>query len=239
MIEKLSEQFRNLPSWQKNLILFILPILLSGYLWISMIVPLKDEIARLDSKRQDEERSLKILESSLYTDPLESLRKQEEALRQELATKEQELNQLVGSIPTEKDMGKVINYITTLASRSGVTILSLKMGSPQEVTYVVESIDDRKIVRELSGQVTSQQTPTQQQPQQQKTEQSVQAGVTYYKVETSINLTGRFRNIRAFLDGLSKGDFISYPLSISMKNTDGDSVQAELVIIINLKKGGV
>ncbi len=239
MLEKLSEQFKGLPSWQKYLILAILPIALSIYLWSSLILPLRDEVSKLEFKKQEEERALKKLEASLHGDPLEGLRKQEEALKQELASKEQELDQLVGSIPTEKDMGKVVNYITALANRNGVTILSLKIASPQEVTYVVENIGDSKIVKELSTQVSSQQTPTQQKPKQQKTEQKVLTGVTYYKVETSINLTGKFKNIRSFLDGLSQGGFVSYPLSIGMKKTEGESVQAELVIVINLKKGGV
>lgn len=235
MLQKLSEQFKNLPPWQKYLILVILPILLSAYLWSSMILPLKEEVTSLELKKQDEERYIKTLESSIYEERLEDLSRQEETLRQELTLREQELNQLVGSIPTEKDMGRVINYITTLANKNRVNILNLKISSPQEVTYVVENTGSAKIVKELA-QGSSQQTPTQQNTQQQAQEQKTLTGVTYHKVEASISLTGEFKNVRAFLDGLSRAPFVSYPVSIGMRKTEGDLIQAELAIIINLKK---
>lgn len=235
MLEKLSEQFRNLPAWQKYLVLAILPALLSTYLWFSLILPLKEEVSLLESSMYEEEQILKKLEASLHGDPLEHLRKQEEALKRELSLKERELYQLVGSIPTEKDMGTVVNFIANMAKKSGITMFSIKLSSPQEVTYIVENIGEVKIVKELSSQVSTQQPPTQQEPQQ-KVEQRMLMGVTFYKVETTISLVGKFKNIRAFLENLSRGNFVSYPLSINMRKFEGDLLQAELVIVVNLKK---
>ncbi len=229
---KLLEQFNALPPWQRYLLLLALPLILSGYLWFLLLAPLREEVASLENKKNAESQTIQRLKADINPKVIERLKQEEERLKAELEVKQRELDSLVGAIPTQKDMGMVVNTLSNMARKSGVTILNIQFKPPQSTMYVLEEAGGKKVVKESQ--------PQQQQTQQQKQkQQQAPQGVKYYKLETNITLTGTYRSINSFIEGLRKGGFVSYPVDLSITKGEGRLLRAGLTLFIIMREEGV
>ena len=226
-MQKLIEQFRALPPWQRYVLLLGLPIFLIVYIWLMLLSPAMDEVSRLKVEVDNAKADIQRTRASLNPAVLENLRKEEKALEEEYLRKQAELVSLVGEIPTEKDVGKVIANIGRIAKRSKVTILNMQVSEAQRVSYTVVQEGERKVVKELQQQ--------QQQTEQQAQKQQPQEGVSLLKAELKMTLLGDYNSVRAFLDSMRREGIISYPVSLSL-NSEGNRLRAEFVINILMKE---
>ena len=222
-MQKLIEQFKALPPWQRYVLLLVLPLFLIVYIWLMLLSPAMDEVSRLKVEVDNAKADIQRTRASLNPAILENLRREEKALEEEYLRKQAELVSLVGEIPTEKDVGKVIANIGRIAKRSKVTILNMQVSEAQRVSYTVVQEGERKVVKEL-------------QQQQQESQQQPQEGVSLLKAELRITLLGDYNSVRAFLDNMRREGIISYPVSLSL-NSEGNRLRAELVINILMKEG--
>lgn len=236
-MQRLVEQFKTLPPWQRYVLLLILPIVLVVYIWFMLLSPAMDEVSRLRLDVQNARADIERIKASLDPAILENLRKEEEALKEEYIKKQAELVSLVGEIPTERDAGKLIANIGRIARKSKLLILSLQVSAPQKVTYAIYQEGERKSVRELQ-QETQQPAQQAQQAGQQNQQQPTkpQEGVSLLRSEVKLTLLGDYSSVRAFLDGLWREGIISYPASLNL-SSDGSKVKAEMVIYILMKEG--
>ena len=230
-MQKLIEQFRALPPWQRYVLLLGLPIFLIVYIWLMLLSPAMDEVSRLKVEVDNAKADIQRTRASLNPAVLENLRKEEKALEEEYLRKQAELVSLVGEIPTEKDVGKVIANIGRIAKRSKVTILNMQVSEAQRVSYTVVQEGERKVVKELQQQ----QQQTEQQAHQQAQKQQPQEGVSLLKAELKMTLLGDYNSVRAFLDSMRREGIISYPVSLSL-NSEGNRLRAEFVINILMKE---
>ena len=221
-MQKLIEQFKALPPWQRYVLLLVLPLFLIVYIWLMLLSPAMDEVSRLKVEVDNAKADIQRTRASLNPAILENLRREEKALEEEYLRKQAELVSLVGEIPTEKDVGKVIANIGRIAKRSKVTILNMQVSEAQRVSYTVVQEGERKVVKEL-------------QQQQQESQQQPQEGVSLLKAELRITLLGDYNSVRAFLDNMRREGIISYPLSLSL-NSEGNRLRAEFVINILMKE---
>jgi hypothetical protein len=67
-------------------------------------------------------------------------RKQRDNLKAQLEVKKQELELVVGEIPSTKDVSSVCKKLGAIASESGVRILSINPAKPNEVNYALEKV---------------------------------------------------------------------------------------------------
>ncbi len=221
-MQKLIEQFKALPPWQRYVLLLGLPLFLIVYIWLMLLSPAMDEVSRLKVEVDNAKADIQRTRASLNPAILENLRREEKALEEEYLRKQAELVSLVGEIPTEKDVGKVIANIGRIAKRSKVTILNMQVSGAQRVSYTVVQEGERKVVKEL-------------QQQQQESQQQPQEGVSLLKAELRITLLGDYNSVRAFLDNMRREGIISYPVSLSL-NSEGNRLRAEFVINILMKE---
>ncbi len=231
-MQKLIEQFKALPPWQRYVLLLVLPLFLIVYIWLMLLSPAMDEVSRLKVEVDNAKADIQRTRASLNPAVLENLRKEEKALEEEYLRKQAELVSLVGEIPTEKDVGKVIANIGRIAKRSKVTILNMQVSEAQRVSYTVVQEGERKVVKELQQQ----QQQTEQQAHQQAQKQQPQEGVSLLKAELKMTLLGDYNSVRAFLDNMRREGIISYPVSLSL-NSEDNRLRAELVINILMKEG--
>ncbi|WPM32741.1 hypothetical protein IAE16_03445 [Hydrogenobacter sp. T-2] len=231
-MQKLIEQFKALPPWQKYVLLLGLPSVLIVYTWLMLISPAMDEVSKLRVEADNAKADIQRIRASLNPAVLENLRKEEKALKEEYLRKQAELVSLVGEIPTEKDVGKVIANIGRIAKRSKVTILNMQVSGAQRVSYTVVQEGERKVVKELQQQ----QQQAQQQPGQQAQQKQPKESITLLRTEVRITLLGDYNSVRAFLDNMRREGIVSYPASLSL-NAEGNKLRAELVINILMKEG--
>ncbi len=230
-MENIKTQFKNLPTWQKYFLIIGLPIFVSLYIWFILISPLMDEINRLKLEKDQAEREIANLKNSMRPAVLNNLRREKERLEQEYEQRYKELTSMVGEIPTEGDVPKIIRNIGSLAMKSRVVILNLQMSSPQKVSYELIQEGNRKVVKEVQQQ---QQTQQKQQKQQQKQTQ----GVSFLRSEMKIVASGSYNSIRKFLDMLAREGVVSYPSNIVLTPEEGNKVKAEITLFLIMKEEG-
>jgi hypothetical protein len=201
-MEKLKAQQSALPQWQKLFILLILPIAIIGYIYVMLITPLKEELEK--NRKEKEELDRRIAELKRLTDPkaLEPLRRQRDDLKAQLEVKKQELELVVGELPSTEDVSSVYKKLGAIARKSGVRILSINLAKPNEVGYTLEKTPEGKavvkIVKEQPQQQDNSKQKSQQKAQEQKTT-NLQCGKNIPTAELKISFVGSYANIVNFL----------------------------------------
>jgi len=229
-MEKLKAQWSALPQWQKLFILLILPIAIIGYTYAMLITPLKEELEK--NRKEKEELDRRIAELKRLTDPqaLEPLRKQRDDLRTQLEVKRQELELVVGEIPSTKDVGTIYKKLGAIASKSGVRLLSVSLAQPNEVGYTLEKTPEGKAVVKIVREQTQQQGQQEQKPQQPSNV------VKHPTAELKISFVGSYANIVNFLKSLERGGFVSYPSIFKVDRFEKGMLKGDLTILIIMKE---
>ncbi len=229
-MEKLKAQWSALPQWQRLFILLILPIVIIGYIYAMLITPLREDLEK--SRKEKEELDRRIAELKTLTDPqaLEPLRKQRDDLKAQLEVKKQELELVVGEIPSAKDVSSVYKKLGAIASKSGVRLLSINLAKPSEVGYTLEKTPEgRAVVKIVKEQ------PQQQGQQQQKPQQPSDV-VKHPTAELKISFMGSYANVVNFLKALEKGGFVSYPSTFKVERVERDMLKGDLTILVIMKE---
>ncbi|MFN3976445.1 MAG: hypothetical protein ACK4LT_05210 [Aquificaceae bacterium] len=227
-MENIKAQLRNLPPWQKYVLVLGLPILLLLYIWFILVSPTLEEINKLKLEKEKVEKEVENIRNSIRPAVLNSLREEKEKLELEYTQKYAELTSMVGEIPTEKDAAKIIRNIGSIATKSGVVILNLQLSSPQKVSYELVQEGDKKFVKEIQQQQEQPQVQQQQRPQ----------GVSFLRSELRLILSGPYGSVRRFLERLEREGVISYPSSLSLAPEDKNRVRAEVVLFLIMKEEG-
>jgi hypothetical protein len=238
-MEKLKAQWSALPQWQKLLILLILPIVIMGYTYAMLITPLREELEK--NRKEKEGLATRIAELKRLTDPkaLEPLRKQRDDLTTQLEVKKQELELVVGEIPSTKDAGTIYKKLGAIASKSGVRLFSISLAKPNEVGYTLEKTPEGKalvkIVKEQTQQQGQQEKKSQQKVQEQKKQQPSDV-VKHPTAELKVSFVGSYRNIVSFLNSLEMGGFVSYPSAFRVDRFEKGMLKGDLTILIIMKE---
>jgi len=229
-MEKLKAQWSALPQWQKLFILLILPIVIMGYIYAMLITPLREDLEK--NRKAKEELDRQIAELKSLTDPkaLEPLRKQRDDLKAQLEVKKQELELVIGEIPSTKDAGTIYKKLGTIASKSGVKILSINLAEPNEVGYTLEKTPEGKAVVKIVKDQPQQQGQQEQKPQQPSDV------VKHPTAELKISFVGSYASVVNFLKSLERGGLVSYPSAFRVERAERDMLKGELTILVIMKE---
>lgn len=229
-MEKLKAQWSALPQWQRLFILLILPIAIIGYTYAMLITPLREELEK--NRKEKEGLATRIAELKRLTDPqaLEPLRRQRDDLKAQLEVKRQELELVVGEIPSTKDAGTIYKKLGAIASKSGVRLLSVSLAKPNEVGYTLEKTPEGKAVVKIVKEQTQQQGQQEQKPQQPSDV------VKHPTAELKISFVGSYANIVNFLKSLERGGFVSYPSTFNVDRFEKGMLKGDLTILIIMKE---
>ena len=237
-MEKLKAQWSALPQWQKLIILLVLPIAIIGYTYVMLINPLIENLEKSKKEKEELIRSIEELKRLANPKALEPLRKQRDELKAQLEVKKQELELVVGEIPSTKDVGTIYKRFGAIASESGVRILSINLAQPNEVGYTLEKTPEGKAVVKIVKEQPQQQGQQQQKSQQKAQEQKQQTSnvVKHPTAELKISFVGSYANIVNFLRSLEKGGFVSYPSALKVESVEKGMLKGDLTILIIMKE---
>jgi Tfp pilus assembly protein PilO len=230
MMEKLKAQWSALPQWQKLIILLVLPIAIIGYTYVMLINPLIENLEKSKKEKEELTRSIEELKRLANPKALEPLKKQRDELKAQLEVKKQELELVVGEIPSTKDTGTIYKKFGAIASETGVRILSINLAQPNEVGYTLEKTPEgRAVVKIVREQ-------TQQQGQQEQKPQPPSDVVKHPTAELKISFVGSYANVVNFLRSLERGGFVSYPSAFSVDRSENGMLKVDLTILIIMKE---
>lgn len=235
MIKGLLDQIKNAPAWQRLAILVAIPILLILYFWTMLLSPALDEKSKLERDVENTKAELERLRLSISPRILENLREQRDKLKEEYSQKYTELTSLVGEIPTEKDVGKILKNIGALAQKNRVVVVNMQVSNPQKVQYYLD--EQKKLVKEMKTPQQREQTKEEQAKQLQKEQEKQQTleGVSFIRTEAKLTLLGNYSAIKGFLNDLRQRGIISYPVEIDLSN-EGKKVRANLTLHLLLRE---
>ncbi|WP_448587257.1 hypothetical protein [Thermocrinis sp.] len=233
-MENLKARWAALPQWQKYVILLLLPIAIIVYVYLMLITPLKEELEKNRRERDQLISQIEELKRSTDLRVLDSLKKQKAELETQLIQKNQELERVVGEIPSKKDVSTVYRRLGLIARKSGVVILSVTLGKPAEVGYDIEKTDKEKgMVKIVKTQEQAQQQPDTPTQTQQATPPAV---VKYPTAELKLSFAGKYSQINNFLRGLEKEGLVSYPSSLKIDKFEGDRLRGEISLFVLMKE---
>jgi SepF-like predicted cell division protein (DUF552 family) len=243
-MEKLKAQWSALPQWQKLIILLVLPIAIIGYAYVMLIKPLIEDLEKSRKEKEELTRSIEELKRLANPKALEPLRKQRDELKAQLEVKKQELELVVGEIPSTKDAGTIYKKFGAIASETGVRILSINLAQPNEVGYTLEKTPEGRAVVKIVREQTQQQGQQQQQkPQEQKSQQNIKEQkqqpsdvVKHPTAELKISFVGSYANVVNFLRSLERGGFVSYPSAFRVDRSEKGILKGDLTILIIMKE---
>lgn len=224
------EVINRLPTWQKYTLLLGLPAVLIIYVLFLFVLPTKEEVNKITAEKERTQEDIQNIQRSMNPKTIENLKKKEEETRRLVEEKDRELANIVGTIPTERDVSLILRSIGVLAKKSGLTIANIQMGQKQETTYTLETFGNEKLVREVQPK------PQQQQKKQEKKEKQKEEGVTYLKADVKITLLGTYPAFERFMEGMAKGGIISYPYSLQISHAGEGKLRGELDIFVLVKK---
>jgi len=201
-----------------------------------LITPLREELEK--SRKEKEGLATRIAELKRLTDPkaLEPLRRQRDDLKAQLEVKKQELELVVGEIPSTKDVGTIYKKLGAIASKSGVRLLSVSLANPNEVSYTLEKTPEGKAVVKIVKEQTQQQGQQQQQKPQEQKQQQPSDVVKHPTAELKISFVGSYANIVNFLKSLERGGFVSYPSTFKVERVEKGMLKGDLTILIIMKE---
>jgi hypothetical protein len=211
------ERLRELPPYQRFIILLLIPLILIIYVYFMLFSPVLSEVRNLRSNIERTRSDIENIKASLNPAVLENLKKQEKELREEYLRKEEELITTVGLIPTERDVGLVVRNIGRLATKSELMVLSMHLTEAQKARYfIVQKDEGKSIVIEKPMQEPQQQNQQPQQTQKVQAEKE-EEGVTLTKRDLLLLVYSRNEaGIKKFLESLRKEGIVSYPLSLDI-----------------------
>lgn len=240
-MEALRRQWENLPQWQKIVVLLVLPLLVSVYMYFMLVSPLKDQVERNRSDLERLKSDVENLKRLSSPETLNKLRRKEEELIRQRDQAYEELSRTVGFLPTEKNLSEVFRIIGSLAKKNGLVIQKVSIENPQDVRYILENNivkEEKPQPQQPSQQQQQQQPPSQQQAksQQAKSQQQQQKpGVSFKKSDLTLSVLGNYSGIKGFLIDLQKFGIVSYPKSLSLSSSS-NKVNAEIKLTLVLKK---
>ncbi len=217
-MERLIAQFKALPLWQRAFLIAVLPLILSIYVYMMLLSPALDERDKLKKDVEGVKVDIERIKSSINPKLIESLKKQQEELEREYIRKSAELKNLVGEIPTEKEIGKVIKDVGRIAQKSRVIILSMQISNPEKVQYYMEG--EKNLVKVYKPQQTQAQQQAQQTPSQ---------VITLLKSDVRLSILGDYISIKNFLEALKEEGIVSYPVEINLYS-DGHRIKVDLTL---------
>ncbi len=246
MLEGIKDQWANAPVWQRVLLVIIVPAVIIGVLWFYMVKPTLEERDRLRQEKSRLEQEINRYRNLIKPEILEGLRSQIAKLEEEVERKREELEKVVGRIPTRKDLERIFGEMNYIAGLRNLVITKISISRPRVQNLQLVEKEGKKIVQVVAVQQQQRRPVRRQvrrpqrsgrQPAQQRQQQQQPQGVPIVTVEIAMSLEGRTKDVQAFLQDLHRRGIVSYPKSVKIKPVrQEEKVQADVVIDVILQR---
>jgi hypothetical protein len=242
MFGNLRDQWANTPLWQRALLLIIFPAVVVGALWFYMVKPTLEERDRLRQERQRLLQEINRYRALIKPEVLQRLRDQIAKLEEEVKKKREELEKVVGKIPTQKDLERILGEMNYIAGLRELVITRISLSRPKVQRFQLVEKDGRKVVQVVAQPQRAQVRRTVRRPprrgEQRRPERPPeQQGIPIVTVEIAMTVEGKTRNIQAFLTDLHRRGLVSYPKAVRIKPLrEEGKVSADVVIDVILQR---
>ncbi len=214
MLEQFREQWASAPIWQKLLVAIILPTVVAGAIWFYMIKPTVERKKAVEAEIAQLQQEINQLKGLIQPGIIAQLEKELANLKELEKKTRLEVERVVGKIPTEGEIEKILGEINFLAGVRNLVITSITISSPQVMNLMVVKTPSGKVVRQAGGGQGS-------------------GGVPVKAIRISMNLEGKTQDLYLFLESLQKKGLVSFPRSLAITPVEREGrVKAQMSVDI-------
>ncbi len=238
MLERLKQQWAIAPLWQRLLIVIIAPVVVIVAVYFYAIKPNVEKKKELEAQVVQLKQEIDKYTRMIRPGVLKKLEKQLEELKKEEEQTKEELEKVVGKIPTREEIERILGEINFMAGIRNLVITRIAVSQPRVTNLqLVESGDQRvvKVVSTQQGNRNQQQQQRGNQKGQQK--QQAQVGIPVTTMELQMTIEGTTSDLYGFLESLYRKGLVSYPRSVRISPVkNANIVTAQVVIDIILQR---
>ncbi|EDP74567.1 type 4a pilus biogenesis protein PilO, partial [Hydrogenivirga sp. 128-5-R1-1] len=143
----LKEQWEATPAWQRMVVAVALPLVAIGAVWMYVIKPDMETKDRLTKEKQRLNQEIAKYKRIIRPGALKKLEEQLENLKKEEEAKKKELAEVVGDIPTRKEIEKVFGEINRIAVSKNLVITRISLSSPRTQNLQLVEKGGKKFVK--------------------------------------------------------------------------------------------
>lgn len=139
----IKEQWQQTPLWQKVILLVFISGLISYLVYISLILPKKDQKEALVAEVENMRNELEIIKQSIDPALIEKLNKKIEEIRAQNEEKIKKIESFQRAIPTQPEIEEVLSFVSTSAKRSFLVINNFQVEKDEEVNLYYDRKEDK------------------------------------------------------------------------------------------------
>ena len=231
MLEKIKQQWAIAPLWQRLLIVIIAPAVVIGALYFYMIKPNIEKKKELEGQVAQLKQEIDKYTRMIRPGVLKKLEKQLEDLKKQEEETKEELEKVVGKIPTREEIERILGEINFMAGIRNLVITRLAVSQPRVTNLQLVEAGEQKIVKVVSTQQGN------QRQQQGGQNQQAQVGIPVTTMEVQMTIEGTTSDLYGFLESLYRKGLVSYPKSVRISPVkNANIVTAQVVIDIILQR---
>ena len=236
MLEKIKQQWAIAPLWQRLLIVIIAPVVVIGAVYFYAIKPNVEKKKQLEAQVVQLKKEIDKYTRMIRPGVLKKLEKQLEELKKEEEQTREELEKVVGKIPTREEIERILGEINFMAGIRNLVITRLAVSQPRVTNLQLVESGDQRIVKVVSAQKGKR---NQQQGGKKGGNQNQQAqvGIPVTTMEVQMTIEGTTSDLYGFLESLYRKGLVSYPKSVRISPVkNANIVTAQVVIDIILQR---
>ncbi len=202
--ETLKEQWIELPSWQKVLLVLILAAVIMYGIFFLYIQPKYEEIAKIEKDVTSLEKEVAFLQKVATPENIKKLNKEYTKIQEENRLLRQKLSEIKKIIPEASKINKILSFVSTSASANNITLNQFKVNKVRKVVAYYDSANDKIVITDEKKKPKA--VKKQKKGKKKKTESQKPKGVKLNQVQMFADLTGDIPGFVKFLADVSKSE---------------------------------
>jgi hypothetical protein len=217
--ETLKEQWIELPSWQKILLILIFAALIMYGIFFLSIQPKYTEISKIEKEVSSLDKEVTFLKKIATPENIKTLNQELAKVKEKNKQLRIKLQELKKIIPEKSKINKILSFISTSAFFNNLTLNQFKVNKTRKVVAYYDSKNDKIVIKEDKKQKT---VVKKSKKGKKKKKVNQPKGVKLNQIQMYADLTGDIPGLVKFLADISKSKrYISIDsISISKGKTD-------------------
>ena len=225
--ETLKEQWIELPSWQKVLLILILAAVVMYGIFFLYIQPKYGEIAKIEKEVTSLEKEVNFLHKVATPENIKRLNKEYAKIQKENQLLRKKLSEIKKIIPETSKINKILSFISTSASVNNITLNQFKVNKVRKVIAYYDSTNDKIVITDEKKKPKA--AKSHKKGKKKKPEPPKPKGIKLNQVQMFADLTGDIPGFVKFLADVSKSErYISIDNILIRKGKDNLNIKLNL-----------
>ncbi len=204
--EALKEQWIELPSWQKILLILIFAAIIMYGIFFLSIQPKYTEISKIEKEVNSLDKEVTFLQKIATPENIKKLNQEYLSIQKENEKLKTKLKEIKKIIPEKSQINKILSFISTSASNSNITLNQFKVNKTKKVIAYYDSTNDRIIIKDEKAQQKVANKQKGKRGKKKKNQPPKPKGVKLNQIQMYADMTGDIPGFVKFLTDVSKSE---------------------------------